>query len=515
MKKRVSDLITIDDLQSWTPDTPVIILAPTASGKSHLIKNTLYELSCETQRQILMLIDRLITVNQFRAELERADEDNGTNKADTIHVDTYQLIQYNELHGREYDFDLSKFSFVVADEFHYFIADADFNKATDVAFEKIMSMTDKIKIFMSATGEDVASYIKDYPNRTWKDPLVYKLDIPPQTIGHLNYYYDNAVLDVIAEKILSGKDKGIFFIQSAKRAYEFFRKYKEHALFNCSEYNTAYAEHVDRDAIKKMLVEEKFEKQLLITTTALSTGVNLIDRDIKHIILDVPDVGELIQCLGRKRQIDGMDIPEVYIKAFDNKSLNGRKSKLAKALEMADYFRETNTSELLKKYPRQVDYNGIIYDKPIPGETDVCTKRINELRYLKKRLDIKEIDQMIETGKYGYCQYVAKRLCKYNEVEDRYDYTVIRGDGTLPDYLESHVGVEMLQVRDRKKLIETMNVRSDGKLKKSRDVLNAALKEDNLPYIITEYSTSRIINGIKKNYKAVWTIERRDWSVQM
>lgn len=50
-------------------------------------------------------------------------------------------------------------------------------------------------------------------------------------------------------------------------------------------------------------------------------------------------------------------------------------------------------------------------------------------------------------------------------------------------------------------------------MKSSRDILNAALKEDNLPYRIEEFETSKMINGKKKKFKAAWRIATHDWNV--
>ena len=89
----------------------------------------------------------------------------------------------------------------------------------------------------------------------------------------------------------------------------------------------------------------------------------------------------------------------------------------------------------------------------------------------------------------------------------------ISGNYGLENYLATHVGQVMLQRKDRKELIKTMDVRREGHLKSSRDILNAALKEDNLPYRIEKFETSKIINGKKKNFKSAWRIVTHNWSV--
>lgn len=56
--KRISDIIIEKDIQTWTPECPVIISAGTGSGKSYFIKNILYKYAKEHNQKILMLIHR-------------------------------------------------------------------------------------------------------------------------------------------------------------------------------------------------------------------------------------------------------------------------------------------------------------------------------------------------------------------------------------------------------------------------------------------------------------------------
>ena len=66
-----------------------------------------------------------------------------------------------------------------------------------------------------------------------------------------------------------------------------------------------------------MLKNEKFEDNLLITTTCLDAGINLRDDEIKTIICDVSDIGVLLQCLGRKRRKENEKF-DVYIHNLNN-----------------------------------------------------------------------------------------------------------------------------------------------------------------------------------------------------
>lgn len=81
-------------------------------------------------------------------------------------------------------------------------------------------------------------------------------------------------------------------------------------------------------------------------------------------------------------------------------------------------------------------------------------------------------------------------------------------NGILIPYLESIVGVEMLQVKDRKELIEKIDVKSNGKMLKKINNLNGALEEREVNYRIVEFSTSNMINGKQKKYPNAWKVSR-------
>ena len=503
---RVSDVITADDIRSWTPEVPVIILSGTGTGKSHFVKNSMYDVAKEDNERILMLIHRINCVRQFRMEIKEQ------NKQEVIDVDTYQKVQSDELNNKDYEFGF--FRYLVNDEFHYFLGDANFNNATDVSFEKIMALTNTIKVFMSATGEDVAAYIRNYAH---VEPLIYKLNLPKPPIGHLSFFLSDETIRKLAKAIIEKGEKGIFFINSARKAYQLYDEFSSDAIFNCGKQHELH-DKVNDDVIEEMLKNERFEKPLLFTTACMDAGVNLIDPALKYVVVDNPDVWSLIQCIGRKRSQSDDDLIDVYIKTEDNASLGRRKGRIRQSLRMADFLRTHNTDEFLLQFPRQFDPTGIVYDARVPGSKEYSTKRINELMYQKRMNDIAVIDEMLSYGEYGYCKYMARLLGKYDPIAEYYDYTAIKGDGSLEDYLDAHVGQIMLQRKDRKELIRKMDVKRNRKVKSSREILNAALMEDNLPYRIEEFETSRIveINGKKekKKYKNAWRIVRHDWSVR-
>lgn len=491
--KRVSEIITIDKIKKWNDGDIITITASTGAGKSYFIKNNLYAFAKAKNKKILMLIHRRNCVNQFQKEIEK------DNKTDVIDITTYQSLEKTKLNNNK-KIDFNEYEYIICDEFHYFMGDAGFNKTTDISLNMILGQTDKIRIFMSATGDYVKKYINNIKEINTID---YELPINYDFIKSLTFFNKDESLEEFIKEAIEGKEKGIFFIQSTKKAYELHKKFKKDTLFNCSKHNEEYYKYVNADKIDKMLENERFEEQILITTTCLDAGVNIIDDKVKHIVIDVKDIGSLIQCMGRKRLQNQEDKIYLYIKSITNEQLGGMKTQLKRKIEMADYLKEHTVKEFIEKYPRQNDYNNIVYADTVV-EKDKSTHKINELMHFKTSIDICEIEFMLQYKKYGYCKYLAKELGieNYRLIEEEYKKK------TLEDYLEDNLGQVMLQVKDRKELIEKVDVKSNGKLLKKINNLNGALEERNINYRIVEFPTSKMINRKQKRYPNAWRIEK-------
>lgn len=148
MIKTITDLITREEMENWKKGEVITISAQMGKGKSYFIKNKLYEMAKEKKEKILLLVHRKRCNQQFIIELEEY------NKLDIIDVVTYQTLENKK------DFDLSKYKYIVCDEFHYFTSDSNFNYKTDISLEKILAQNNKIRIFMSATGDLMKQYFE-------------------------------------------------------------------------------------------------------------------------------------------------------------------------------------------------------------------------------------------------------------------------------------------------------------------------------------------------------------------
>lgn len=491
----VSDVITSDEITKWKPGDVVTIRANTGDGKSFFIKNKLYDYAKSHGEKILFLLHRENTINQFQNEIIR------DGKSDTVHVHTYQHFEQPLLYGRETN--LADYKYIVVDEAHYFISDSAFNNRTDLSFDAIMNQSGSVRIFMSATIDGIQEYININRKVVTIDYV-----IPPSTkcVESLTFFGKDDMLDELAKQFLESREKAIFFIYNARKAYELFQRFRGVSTFNCSKSNALHR-YVDEEAITKMLAIERFDTPFLITTSCLDAGANIVDMELKNIVIDMRDVDTIIQCAGRKRLQSKGDTYNLYIKNITNQQLGGFESSSNRKLEMANYLTTHTTEELLKRFPRQNDASGVIYDVSVNGKLE---KRVNQLMYLKKVKDVELYGIMKKLGEYGFSKYVAQRFGFYDEASNEYSYCVKRDDFGLHSYLERMNNIIMLSRGDRKEFIDKLDVRQNGHRLKSIDSINAALKERRLPYQVVEFSTSRIIDGKKKNFKSAWRIEKEE-----
>jgi hypothetical protein len=174
---RVSDIVTPDKIESWVPGDLITIKSGTGGGKSYLIKNVLYPIAKENGDKILMLTHRSNCLEQFKEELSK------DNKLDVIKIMTYQKLEHMYL--KKNPKDLSEYQYIVCDEFHYFMGDASFSKTTDISLDLILSQSFATRIFMSATGDHMKTYINDIKG---KETIDYELPITYQFINSLTFF---------------------------------------------------------------------------------------------------------------------------------------------------------------------------------------------------------------------------------------------------------------------------------------------------------------------------------------
>ncbi len=496
-KITVSDIISIYEISKWRKMDISFIEAGTGQGKSYFVINTLYEFAKSNNKKILFLINRSSSYEQFLYEIMTQC------KKDIIDIATYQKLEYMSLF-QKIDYDMTKYDYIVCDEFHYFLNDATFNDRTDIAFEQIMKQRNAVKIFMSATGENMERYIKEniklYVNTEGITIKNYNLPINYDFIKKLSFFYKDETYEELIEQFIKDGTKAIFFMQNLEKACDLYKKYKAFCLFNCSKKEKKYYRHVNEKKIKKMLEEEKFEELILITTPCMDSGVNIKDINLKNIVVSIYDLDTLIQCIGRKRSVDYLDIINLYVRCLDNCTLGGIQIETINKLERLEYLKKHTDEEYIDKYPRSSGFDRAIYDNYRKNKNSIG-KEINPLIEFKYKLILKEVGiiksyRELGYGKFAYIKYLSDKFKINNYVlfEDE------KKEAKIQEYFHKMEG-ERIDKEERKNLIEVCNKKdSFGRKYASIGKLNKYLLENNFGYEIK----AKIIKN-----KTYWIIVKR------
>lgn len=496
--KKFGYVISDEEIKGWNGN--VILDGGTATGKTHIIIHKIATISMIKGKKILFVCNRDALKTQTTDEI-------GESFAFNVDITTYQHIEQsirnNAITSNTFTTD---YDWICLDEFHH-VAEI-YNRYTDLSFEWIYNHPSK-KIYMSATATNIfKQYVED--GHVSEDNYYHI----PKSYSYVDkfYFYNKKqdVKEIIQDKLHNTEDKIIFFSGSMEYALEIYNEFKDEALFFCSK-------HTKNTEAKEILKElghpiknKTFNSRLLVSTTALDVGINLEDKNIKHIITSVFDWSQATQCIGRKRLVDESDTCDIYIRNYNKGVLNlFDKAKELAELELFKWDRK----EFNRKYISDRTYhNDFIY-------FDEATKefKVNELAYLKLKQYQKEIyimrDIEIELkGKtmkgVGYKKFMMNKLGI--EYEQTINYESVQQEQkelNLVEYLEANVGVELYK-EQREELIHKVGLKdSRGRIQKGIAQLNAYLEENNMKYRIindTNYKRKLEDGSNNPNFKKVY-----------
>ena len=538
----VSDTIG-DSYKNWKLGSTVIIEAQTGTGKTWFVKNVLINYLGAGER-LLFVCNRIFLKRQLKIDLlnkyglaipmKKDKKGVETNNIDmdalddittikNITITSYQAIQHAAL-DEKYDgklFDLKLFTYVIMDECHYIMADAGFVNDCKFAYEKLIrdSCINIIKIFISATINEVRGPII----RCAEKGIGLRPKIHEYTTGidysYLNpIYFDNNWNDII-NTIKNDKtdQKWLIFISDIEDGKKIL---KELGKDNCSIIKAG----TKSDELDSIISSSKFNNKVLICTKAMDNGINIDDDLVKNIVIMAWDKITFIQELGRKR-VDiskEVEVINLYIPTRMKKSfLTKLKLHLQKQsqIDLLDSDRRAFNKKYDNKIKKLGEMEDIFFRNLADGEW-----KVNPIGYKRLMEDTTFAQYMVNRfDRLGKFTYVQEQL-KWLNLRETFAPTSLMENVILDedimeleDYLNSIVGKVMLQVKDRKELIEKIglidvshsNVK-EGKIKLLRniDTLNCYLNEINSQFRIKHFETSRMIEEKKKNFKDAWKVQR-------
>ena len=480
---KFNDVITKEIIKTWNNEN-VILNGATGSGKTYLIENNLYEYCEDNLKSILYLCNRTALFEQVLLEVKEEGLHN-------IDVMLYQTLQSKILKGEI----VPHYDFIALDEFHYVLSDSIFNIYTDLTYDWIMEQTKSVKIFMSGTAQNIFNKLK--LDGFVKEEYEYIIPYDYSYVKECKIYKEKfEVMNIINNILTTTDDKIIYFANSTDFAIEVYNQFKDDAHFRCSteSKNDEARELNDVDCINGYNTDLiTFNKRLLITTKALDNGIDIRDRDVKHIICDVFDLESAQQCLGRKRKIDDEDTCTFYIRNYSKKSIGNFKGGLNKNLNPVQMFID-NREEFDNTYGQDRKWhNNFIY-------FDGDKRQYNKLAHWKMICHSSDIETM---ELISYKELFLGRLGDtMTNIIDLEELEEMQLKDKLAMYLDSILD-QRLDKEKQLELIDRINVRVDGKQQTSYGKLNIGLQMLELPYII-------ISKRVKENGKlnTVWIVNK-------
>lgn len=390
----------ISRVRYWHYGDYIFVNAGTGTGKTTFIE----QLAIKGNFNILILTNR--TANRLQIKNHLKLNKNHYPRS-TVDVISYQTLE-NEMNLTSQFLDM--YDFVVLDEVHYFLSDADFNPKTNLSFEKIIHSHNSIKICMSATITQILLYFARKLGDYYKNDLlaiqkikIYELKRSSLIINNIIEFNDFSK-DLIPQ-ILNDEDKWLIFVDKKEKGQEIY-----HQLIKKLGDDVVY---IDREAVdtgikiqkstfRDLVDDEIFYQRVLITTKLLDNGINIRSKKLKKIVCFENNPIELIQMIGRKRPIDKNDAVTIFVNRLSKQMLAGQKFKISKNIDC--YKNVKNSLEIEKRHPlyhfdnskEGNEYRTLSYFNYY--DCSVFPYYLNYLGYQKQYIDIENINKMITSN---------------------------------------------------------------------------------------------------------------------
>jgi hypothetical protein len=490
----VSNLIG-DDYKSWN-DESVFLDCGTGSGKTTFVIKQLSQYAESKSKKILYLCNR-------KKLKEHVDDLISKDDITNIDVMTYQLLESAFDKDKGMKWGLEHYEYIVADECHYFLCDATFNRCTDLSYQFVNDAKNSVVIYMSATAESLYNILKS--NGTIKENRHYKISKKYSYVDNIYFYKKDELTHIIDNLLEKTNDKIVCFCNSNARVKELFIHYKEQGIANiiCSQYtnDTTMKAINEKDCIKAISDDlVTFDKRLLIATKVIDNGIDLKDTKIKHIISEVFDLDSAVQCLGRKRSLNDVDKCNFYILNYEGRELHCLNYNNKQDLEPVELFLN-DYEEFLSTYAKRSFESKAIY---IDWQ-DSKKVKVNYVYYAKLLSDNENIKSIKNTS---YKQVILEYLgdisqCKVSEFnyKERFEKPIL--EANLKAFLESHVNQNLFTDKQNE-LIVLCNISDKrNRLQKSIKKINDYFMDEDLHYELISKTTK------DKNQKSIryWVLK--------
>lgn len=304
----------------WTPANPVLLDLPPGTGKTTFVYRVLIPAAVAQGKNLLLVSNRVaLSSQQKRSVMQQLNDpklrlltDEGIRQEEDFGA--VRIITYHRLpalvHDRAAVPWLANLAVVVFDEGHFFAADALFNPDVDyhlrLACERFCHA---LRIYMTATSWDLLQPLADAEQQFYRfrpfspRPLFregYRYTAAPDFSPYALRFF-NSLSDLLSPIRQDTQAKWLIFVDSKERGRQFAAELGHLA-------NYVDAEAKGSAAWSEIIATQSFSTQVLVTTSALDNGINILDPDVRHVAVIADNRTALIQMMGRRRIMGGEHI---------------------------------------------------------------------------------------------------------------------------------------------------------------------------------------------------------------
>lgn len=381
----LSERFNEQDFKNMEPGYNYAFWSEPDSGKSTMIGMHLLPLSERENKSILYLYPRSAIANQLKNKFT----------SHVIDYRTYQSLEEDLSKG----IILNHYDYIVCDEPHYFVEDADFNDETERSFDFINNEKDAVKIFLTGTPEPL-QYVEFYK--------------PVITMTNVDYSNNNVevvfltrstkMIENQIRKELHDGQQTLVFSSSATAAYEMSRSFLEYnPFFISSKGNQTFKNKNDEDIREKIFKEEKTDRKIGFMTAAMDTGINF-NEDVKNVvILGIPSSVSIRQSVARVRKGDNNRKVRLFIQVPFGQAIRTKIESMKCDLEFLDI----GIHEWQKKYGSK-KVPSFIWHETDKNNSDLAHIKVNKMKLAKVKSDLSDLSTMSSDTVGGYRRMVDK-----------------------------------------------------------------------------------------------------------
>lgn len=318
---------------------PILIAAPTGSGKTTFALNKLSQIAQEQQGSVLFLSNRAALIAQqknIKKTSKMPTPSVSSESLDEVYIfENVILMTYQKFFRgvNELTEKLYTIRCIVLDEAHFFLSDALFNSYTKDILECIQGIKKAMRIYITATPEEVEQLIAH---------LEYNIHINEENSKKIGLYcssdqvfngytlkkysfpvsYDYVTLkffsdwNMIESLVKQSSDKWMIFVSSKKEGKVLQKKLGD----EIAEYIDADTKSKEPMRLQSLVRRKKFSSKALICTSVLDSGINIEDLNVKYVVIDTANSVQAKQMLGRKRHDDHENIT-LYVRQMNKKDV--------------------------------------------------------------------------------------------------------------------------------------------------------------------------------------------------